>query len=121
MFRTSTSTVAGPLPAATLAFSTPTITPESLPGWLAAPGLSTTSTRSPRIWPTILAKVGLPVRLIAKLESVREIGSRRVVADRGDASAVEVFQDHALQQVVDVLLGEGEIDAGIVRRLRHFD
>ena len=59
------------------------------------------------------AKVGLPFRLIAKLESVRAIGSRRVVADGGDASAVEVFEHHALQQVVDVALGEGEIDAGI--------
>ena len=76
MLRTSTSIVAGPALAATFCFSTPTITPESLPGWFAAPGVSTTSTRSPRIWLIIPAKVGLPFRLIAKLESVREIGSR---------------------------------------------
>ena len=87
--------------------------PVSLPGWFAAPGVSTTSTRSPRIWLTMPANVGLPFRLIAKLDERARDRLAAVVADGGDASAVEVFQDHALQEVVDVLFREGEIDPRI--------
>ena len=52
------------------------MTPVSLPGWFAAVGLTATSMRSPRICDTIPANVGLAFRLIAKLDSVRAIGSR---------------------------------------------
>src|SRR5262249_14873764 len=37
-----------------------------------------------------------------------------VVGDGGDTSLVrEVLQDHALDQVVDVLLGEGQVNASV--------
>ena len=74
MLSTSASTVV--CPAGTFCFSTPTMVPVSLPGWLAAVGLTATSTRSPRSWATIWLKVGLLLRLMAKLERVRAIGSR---------------------------------------------
>ncbi len=64
------------MPAGTFCFSTPTMVPVSLPGWLAAVALMATSTRSPRIWVTIPANVGLPFRLIANDDRVRAIGSR---------------------------------------------
>src|SRR4029077_15030228 len=34
-----------------------------------------------------------------------------IVGDRGDVPAVEVAQYHRLEEVVDVLNGEGEVDA----------
>jgi len=74
MFRTSTSVVVWP--AATFCFSTPTMVPVSLPGWLAAVALTCTSMRSPRICDTMFANVGFPFRLMANELSVRAIGSR---------------------------------------------
>src|SRR5262249_38700657 len=38
-------------------------------------------------------------------------GGVGVVADGGDVAAVEVAQDHGLDQVVDVADGEGQVDA----------
>ena len=74
MFSTSASTVL--VPDGTFCFSTPTMVPVSLPGWLAAVADTATSTRSPRICATMPEKVGLSFRLMAKLASVRAIGSR---------------------------------------------
>ena len=59
------------------------------------------------------AKVGLPFRLMAKLDERAGDRLAAVVADGRDAAAVEVLEDHALDQVVDVLLGERQIDASI--------
>jgi hypothetical protein len=50
--------------------------PTSLPGWFAAVGTIVTSTRSPRACWTMFPYVGLPLRSMAKLTSVRAIGSR---------------------------------------------
>jgi hypothetical protein len=47
-----------------------------LPGWFAAVGETVTSMRSPRIWLTMPANVGLPLRLIANDDRVRAMGSR---------------------------------------------
>ena len=56
------------------------------------------------------AKVGLPFRLMAKLDERAGDRLAAVVADGGDAPAVEVLEDHALEQVVDVLFRERQVD-----------
>ena len=47
---------------------------------------------------------------MAKVLSVLVIGSLRAVGDGRDLAAAEVLQDHALEQVVDVLDVELQLD-----------
>src|SRR2546430_131844 len=53
-------------------------------------------------------------RVVVQVDGERTEGARdrlaRVVAHRADAALAEVFEDHALEQVVDVGLGERQID-----------
>ena len=92
--------------------------PVSLPGWLAAVGadgdLDALAAHLARRCPR---RSGCPFRLIAKRDERPRDRLAGVVADGGDASLVEVLEDHALEQVVDVALGERQIDPRVAFHL----
>ena len=87
--------------------------PVSVPGCVALVCCKTTSTFSPRAWLRICAKEGLRGQIDGEALQRAFDGGVGVVGDGGDVAAVEVAQDHGLEQVVDVADGEGQIDAGV--------
>ena len=87
--------------------------PVRVPGCVAVDCCRTTSTFSPRAWLRIWPKVGIAGQVDGEDFERPLDGGVAVVADGGDVAAAQVLQHHALEQVVDVLDGEGQVDAGV--------